>query len=92
MIVCILINIDGVGVLVRRGVISLIGMGWSLYIMLVEIGIVVYFGKFINIIGMLIVVCREIIMFVKWFRFGCFILYIEIGKFCFFILLVKMLL
>lgn len=65
MIVCILMFIDGVGDFLINDVISLIGMLVSLCIIRKEIIIVVFFGVVINIIGMLIVVDKRIIMFVR---------------------------
>lgn len=89
--VCILTNTDGAGASARRGATSSIGTGRSLYTTQAETGTVVLSGKLTNTTGMLTAVCRETTTFAKWPRFGCFTLYIEIGKFCFFTLPAKML-
>lgn len=84
--VCILTNTDGAGASARRGATNSIGTGRSLYTTPAETGTVVHSGKLTNTTGMLTAVCRETTTFAKWPRFGCFTLYIEIGKFCFFLL------
>lgn len=84
--VCILTNTDGAGASARRGATNSIGTGRSLYTTPAETGTVVHSGKLTNTTGMLTAVCRETTTFAKWPRFGCFTLYIEIGKFCFFTL------
>lgn len=89
--VCILTNTDGAGASARRGATNSIGTGRSLYTTPAETGTVVHSGKLTNTTGMLTAVCRETTTFAKWPRFGCFTLYIEIGKFCFFTLPAKML-
>lgn len=89
--VCILTNTDGAGASARRGATSSIGTGRSLYTTPAETGTVVHSGKLTNTTGMLTAVCKETTTFAKWPRFGCFPLYIEIGKFCFFTLSAKML-
>lgn len=82
--VYILTNTDGAGASARRGATSSIGTGRSLYTTPAETGTVVHSGKLTNTTGTLTAVCRETTTFAKWPRFGCFTLYIEIGKFCFF--------
>lgn len=89
--VYILTNTDGAGASARRGATSSIGTGRSLYTTPAETGTVVHSGKLTNTTGTLTAVCRETTTFAKWPRFGCFTLYIEIGKFCFFTLPAKML-